>query len=311
VTEPVPAGSIERAWRARGIDPSAVSWSTVHEVLPGGGRWAELDEAGASGPCVLERDDGSARMWYTGDDGSTARILVATSRPDGTWERQGIAVDAGSAGDTDAYGVDSPCVIPTSAGYLMAYGGSDGADTRLHMATSPDGQRWESHGTCMQRGEADAVGATHPCLVVVGRQWWLFYAGYDGTANGRRARILAAVSATGASWDRVGPVLEPAPEELAVCEPWVVVWHGSFHMFYVSDDDSQTRIALATSADGLAWDRRGITVAPLHDGERGVRSPCVARRRDGALRLWYAAPSSSAPAAPDRICMVEATGFAL
>jgi predicted GH43/DUF377 family glycosyl hydrolase len=285
-----------------------VAWSTAHEVLPGGGRWAELDEAGAFGPCLLEGDHGSARMWYTGDDGCTARILVATRSPGGTWERRGIAVDAGSAGDTDSYGVDSPCVIRTPAGYLMAYGGSDGADTRLHMATSADGHRWESHGTCMQRGEPDAVGATHPCLVVVGGQWWLFYAGYDGTANGRRARILAAVSPTGASWDRVGPVLEPEQGELAVCEPWVVVWHGSFHMFYVSDDGSQTLIALATSADGLAWDRRG-TVAPLHGGERGVRSPCAARGRDGALRLWYAAPSSSATAAPDRIWMAEAIGF--
>jgi predicted GH43/DUF377 family glycosyl hydrolase len=148
-------------------------------------------------------------------------------------------------------------------------------------------------------------------VVLSGDLWWLFYAGYDGSVNGRRSRILAAVSTAGASWDRVGPVLEPEPDELAVSEPWVIRVHGSFHMFYVSDDDDQTLIAVATSADGFDWDRRGTTVAPLQNGDRGVRSPCAARGRDGIVRLWYAAPSSSLPAASDRIWTAEATGFSL
>jgi predicted GH43/DUF377 family glycosyl hydrolase len=98
----------------------------------------------------------------------------------------------------------------------MAYAGSDGADTRLHMATSTAGLHWDAKGTFMSRGEHDAVGATHPCLVV-GNHWRLFYAGYDGTENGRRARILAAVSANGDSWDRFGTIMVPQSGELAVC----------------------------------------------------------------------------------------------
>jgi hypothetical protein len=46
-------------------------------------------------------------------------------------------------------------------------------------------------------------------------------------------------------------------------------------------------------------------------GNEAQRSPCATRRRHGALRLLYAAPSSSAPAAPDRIWTVQATGFSL
>lgn len=284
-------------------------WSAPRELLPAEGRWAELDAAGAAQPCVQEGQDGAERLWYTGSDGSTARILTARCAPDGSWERLGIAIDAGLAGGTDEYGVEAPCVVRTPAGYLMAYAGSDGADTRLHMATSLDGDRWEPHGTFIQRGEADAVGATHPCLVVTDR-WWLFYAGYDGTRNGRRARILAAVSATGASWDRVGTVLEPEPGELAVREPWVLASSGSFHLFYVSDDDKQTVIELATSTDGLSWSRRGTTIGPPHRTGRGVRSPCAMRSRDGHVRLWYAAPSSPSPIAPDRLWMVEGERFA-
>ena len=249
-------------------------------------------------------------MWYSGDDGSTSRIVGATCAAGGSWERIGVAVDAGFSGCTDAYGAASPAVVRTPVGYLMAYAGSDGADTRLHMATSADGEVWKPHATFMQRGEADAVGATHPCLVV-GDQWWLYYTGFDGTANGRRACIMVAVSPNGASWDRVGTVLEPEPGEPAVRKPSVVVSHGRFHMFYVSDDDARTRLALATSADGVTWERRGTTLAsPYHEG-RGVSGPCALRGSDGALWLWYAGPASSAATDSDRIWVVHATRLSL
>jgi hypothetical protein len=288
--------------------PAGEPWSAAREVLTGSSQWCDLDAAGAWGPCVVATQD-QTRLWYAGDDGSTVRILSATGRPHGSWERQGIAVDAGFAGDSDAYGVDSPCVVRTRGGYLMAYAGSDGADSRLHMATSADGQRWHAHGTFIQRGEPDGVGATHPCLLVAG-QWWLFYAGYDGAMNGRRARILAAVSSTGASWDRLGVVLEPERDELAVREPWVVPSLTGFHMFYVSDDDNRPVIALATSSDGLTWSRRGTITAPDPFG-RGVRSPCVLRTKQGPVRLWYSAPNSPEPSAPDRIWMVETPRLSL
>jgi predicted GH43/DUF377 family glycosyl hydrolase len=287
-----------------------VPWTAPRELLSPEGQWAELDAAGASLPAALEDGDGTVRLWYTGSDGSTSRVLAARCAPGGTWERLGVAIDAGFAGDSDEFGVDAPCVVRTPRGYLMAYAGSDGADTRLHMATSVDGDHWEAHGTFMQRGEADAVGATHPCLVLSDR-WWLFYAGYDGADNGRHGCILAAVSANGASWDRVGTVLEPEPGELAVREPWVLASPGAFTMFYVSDDDKRTIIELATSIDALSWSRRGTTIGPAYETGRGVRSPCAVHSRDGRVRLWYAGPSSPSPIAPDRLWLVEAERFAL
>src|SRR5713226_6482341 len=68
------------------------------------------------------------------------------------WERLGVVIDAGFSGETDSYGVESPCVVDTPGGYLMAYGGFDGEVTRLHMASSPDGRRWIPQGTIIQRG---------------------------------------------------------------------------------------------------------------------------------------------------------------
>jgi hypothetical protein len=73
-------------------------------------------------PWVLEEADGTLRMWYTGDDGTTSRILRAVRPPGGNWDQPGIAIDAGSAGDSDSYGAESPCVVKTPGGYLMVYG---------------------------------------------------------------------------------------------------------------------------------------------------------------------------------------------
>ena len=60
-------------------------------------------------------------------------------------------------------------------------------------------------------------------------------------------------------------------------------------MFYASDDGHGVRVALATSADGLSWDRRGTVLAPSGEGPDGlsVHTPCALRLRDGSLRMWY------------------------
>ena len=287
-----------------------MGWHLDGQILPGSEAASELESLRTFGPSVIEEDDGTLRMWYSGHDGSTSRILEAVQRPGGPWERRGVSIDVGFAGESDAYGVESPSVVFTPGGYLMAYAGSDGADTRLHMATSSDGRLWKPLGTFLQREEADAVGATHPCLVVTSERWWLFYSGYDGSENGRRAAILAAVSDSGASWDRLGPVLEPGRDELAVFEPWVVLSHRRFSMFYVSDDGRRPAIQMATSEDGLSWDRRGNTLPGSGDDVDSLeeRSPCVLRLRDGSLRLWFTSRPTGNVSAGYHLCSATFDG---
>jgi hypothetical protein len=64
-------------------------------------------------PWVLEEADGTLRMWYTGSDGTTSRILTAVRPPGGTWGRPAMAIDAGFAGDRNSYG--APFVEPGHA----------------------------------------------------------------------------------------------------------------------------------------------------------------------------------------------------
>ncbi len=252
---------------------------------------ADPDSLKAWRPWVLQEDDGTFRMWYSGHDGTTWRILEAVQGPGDTWKRLGAVVDAGLAGETDDYGVESPSVVKTRGGYLMAYAGFDGEVTRLHMASSDDGHDWKPLGTFLQRGAEDRVGASHPSLLITGSQWWLFFSGYDGSDEGRRASVLAAVSDVGASWDRLGSVLLPEGDELSASHPCVIDIARELHMFYASDNGEEVGIALATSKDGVKWDRRGVVLPPSGDGPDGLstHAPCVLRLSDGSLRMWYSA----------------------
>ena len=259
---------------------------------------------------MLEDQDGTLRMWYSGSDGTTSRILAAARPPGGAWERLGIAVDAGFSSDTDSYGSESPSVVTTPGGYLMVYGGFDGEVTRLHAATSVDGLRWTSHGTFMQRGAEDTLGANHPGLVVTGERWWLYFTAYDGSQEGHAAAIVAATSPSGSSWDRVGLVLEPEPGEVAVSHPCVLEVARTFSMFFVTDDGRRTAIAVATSSDGLAWDRRGTVLEPGGEGPhgQGVNTPCVIRLHDGSLRMWFAGLPVGDEQLAYRICSARFPG---
>jgi len=286
-----------------------VEWIREGEVLAPGGP-GDADSLRAFRPSVLEESEGSLRMWYSGHDGTTWRILEAVQKPGASWKRLGVAIDAGLCGESDEYGVQSPSVVKTPAGYLMSYGGFDGEATRLHMATSPDGHDWVPQGTILQRGSEDALGASHPCLMVTGERWWLFFSGYDGSMNGRRAVVLGAVSGSGASWDRVGTVLEPAAGEVATSHACVLEISRAFYMFYGSDDGKRISIALATSADGLSWDRRGTTLAPMGEGPDGAsaHAPWVIRRNDGSLTMWYSGLPSGDTDLAYRICSARFPG---
>ena len=67
---------------------------------------------------------------------------------------------------------------------------------------------------------------------MTGERWWLFYTGYPGSSGGKRSVLVAAVSQTGASWDRVGAILEPEQGEVAVSHPCVLEVSRTIYLFY-------------------------------------------------------------------------------
>jgi hypothetical protein len=81
-------------------------------------------------------------------------------------------------------------------------------------------------------------------------------------------------------------------------------------MFYASDDGQRIQIALATSADGLSWDRRGTILAPSEEGPDGltVHAPCVVRLHDGSLPMWYSGLAVGDTDLAYRICTARFPG---
>jgi len=126
----------------------AVAW-TKHPGAAGCGSVVGLgaggsaDAKGAVHPYVL-KEGSTYRMWYEGFDGSTWRILYATS-PDGTtWTKQGTALSVGGSGALDELGLRNPVVISRNGQYELWYQGKSSSPPNYHVmrAASPDGLTW-------------------------------------------------------------------------------------------------------------------------------------------------------------------------
>lgn len=86
-------------------------------------------------------------------------------------------------------------------------------------------------------GSFDETHAKYPCVLRVGRQWWMWY-------NGRAAdcftgQVGLAISDDGLSWQKANggqPVLRHGPpgsfDETKVDHPTVVHFDNQFHMWY-------------------------------------------------------------------------------
>ena len=128
--------------------PDGITWTKIPGSAGAGavlglGDAGAADSKGAAHPHVLKTGS-TYRMWYEGYDGSTWRILYATSLNGQDWTRQGTALNPGGAGALDELGARNPVVIIRSGSYELWYQGRSNAapQYRVMRATSPDGLNW-------------------------------------------------------------------------------------------------------------------------------------------------------------------------
>jgi hypothetical protein len=265
----------------------AVTSTHPFQVLRPSGPYAALDSHRAWRPSVLRGGASTLRMWYGGDDGTTRRILAAEQRPRTGWARLGVVLEPGAAGASDAAGVDAPSVVRTDAGFLMAYAGSDKRRSRIHLATSTDGESWSARGPVALWGRTASV--TSPCLLATddGLMLWATTPGEDG-----RPCVVAATSPDGKAWTDVGPVLGPEAGEDGVTDGWVVDGEDGLLMLHARRSPGvPPTIGLATSEDGLSWvvGPEALDLGRRHHDAGAIGGPTGARLRSGSLRVWYAA----------------------
>ncbi|MCK4824369.1 hypothetical protein KA005_51935, partial [bacterium] len=203
------------------------------------------------------------QMWYTGQDGITYRIGYATSDDGITWTKHASnpVVDLGTAGSWESSHVHSPSVVFNGSDYQMWYTASDGANSRIGYATSPDGVTWTKHASnpvldIGTNGQWDDVHAFSPSVILNGTDYQMWYTGDDGSIY----RIGYATSSDGTSWSKYAsnPVLNNgnwgAWDYNRTAAPSVLKCGANYYMWYSGQGTATNyQLGYASSTNGTAW----------------------------------------------------------
>ena len=174
---------------------------------------------------VFQSADGVWHLWGCIRKTTVGRILYrweGRSLTEGPWQPTGeiIRVDR-AAGESLSYHdgeecIQSPFVVVVDGVYYMFYGGDGSgvndagvpADThdpemagQMCLMTSPDGRHWTRHrnDAGQSRVFVGPMGARDPCLIHIDGLWHLYYAGFDGYADGQ-AGFYARTSSDLVHW---------------------------------------------------------------------------------------------------------------
>jgi predicted GH43/DUF377 family glycosyl hydrolase len=255
-------------------------------VLPAG---PGFDDLQAGYPSVL-LDGGVYKMWYFGCHLSYAcAIGYATSSDGRTWTKQGIVLSPSLPAESQS--VKYPEVRKVRNTYRMWYNGFDGVTDRILEADSPDGQNWTKNGVVLDvgpAGSADSHWVAYPRVVFDGTYHMWYTAVPESPSS-----IFLATSADGLTWNRKGVVLSRGPsgslDSSDVGVGSVLRIGELYHMVYVGNSNSKSRLFFAESADGASWVRLGLALDVLPPAENGVGQPNIVALSNGSWAVYYVA----------------------
>jgi hypothetical protein len=207
------------------------------------------------------------------------------------WTKMGVVLDRGLPGEQDSHELGAPTVIYDAGEYKMWYAGTTGGMTgSILYATSPDGVLWTKHGAVLDPGPSpENVNVHYPCVMKDGAVYKMWYSAYDGSSY----RIFYATSPDGLTWSRQGLVLDIGPsgsyDDDFAYGPFVLKEGGSFRMWYSGSDGANVRLLYATSPDGVAWTKQGVSLnlGPPGSLENVHVSPSYILREGGGYHMWY------------------------
>ena len=201
-------------------------------------------------------------------------IHLDTSVDGKTWKT--LAQDVITQKHTqEKYNINAAVRKDTSGYRAWISASSDGclAFTQIYLATSSDGQTWNTATKVYSNSAAggfDSRNINAPDVVYDGKQYHLYYSsvatsGGDQCTSGThkwRTGIGYATSPDGIKWTRRGVViprgLAKEADSTEIDYPRVFVTAKGFEIFYTAmDAGSKQRIMYATSSDGSVWTKRG------------------------------------------------------
>jgi len=224
---------------------------------------------------------------------------------------RGSLLDADAQRPWMSEGVSVPSALQHNGRVRLYFGGLEATDNpsvsrvRIGLAESDDGLSFQlANGGEPVFGEGpagafDSHSVSHPMVLPVTRvqdgepvsEFWMYYAGADGTQGSDLARVERlglARSTDGVTWQRQAtPVMDVgAPGEIdstQIASPFVLQQDGGFLLWYGAYDGKH-RIAFATSSDGISWIRHGA-VQGLRGADAGELGPSV--YFDGSRYLMF------------------------
>ena len=135
------------------------------------------------------KTNGGYIMWYSGRDGTTSRIGVATSSDGMTWVKYAgnPVVEVGQPGQWDASYLEGCSVISKNGLWYMLYTArfSPSMSENIGLATSTDGYAWTKYGSnpvfTISSGQWDANNVAIPCMMFVDGKFKMWYSGSSPT----------------------------------------------------------------------------------------------------------------------------------
>src|SRR2546427_1271907 len=182
----------------------------------------------------------------------------------------------------------------------MSASASGGSTYRFHLATSADGLVWAKQGVVLAvgpPGSGEDRNVFKPSVVVRSGLYSMWYGGQP--SSGGTVSIFLATSSDGVSWTRRGIVLPHGPsgsfDELAAYYPTVRIVGSTYEMLYTGDSaGGENRLALAESADGISWQKKGVVLDLLPPDESPVLAhPFLHVEANGTWNVYYAARGTS------------------
>jgi len=233
-------------------------------------------------------------------------INVTWKQSDGTLftKHNAPVIDIGGAGTMDNKYVYIPSVIYDGNLYKMWYSSQDiSLNYNVCYAYSNDGINWtkKTDAPVINKGasgEWDSHAITNPTIVFDGSGYKAWYLGSDGSHR----RIGFAESADGINWTKhpANPVLDIGSigewDSQDIADPYVV-YTGTEYKIWYSGKNTNWKIGLAVSQDGVNWTKSSSNPV-VSNGSSGawddkdMFSPCVIFN-GSSYKMWYAGDNGS------------------
>ena len=235
--------------------------------------------ANVSGRPTVLKDGSTYHLWYgTSDD----TLYHTTSTNPAEFIEGTLTTFTG----VTPIEVASPAVFKEdSTSYMVAYGATDSKSFNWYSST--DGNNWTNKGLAFDAaGMGDISKIDAPFVFKDGETYRLYFQ-KKNTAGSQYHIHAAETNSPGSSFALVNsgnPVLSPTPgtwDGAYVMHPWVVKDEDKYFMWYSAHPGTNQQIGLATSSDGIAWEKSSANpvIGPL--GEPAVIND------NGIWRIWY------------------------